>query len=62
MDTETGHFERQFVGEDTWEVVPEDYLLTHGGTMDLVNEMIDNPLKEVRVNAFAFYRWVEEGG
>ena len=62
MDTATGHFERKFVDEKTWEVVTEDYLLSHGGSMDLANDMIDNPLKEVRVNAFAFYRWVEEGG
>lgn len=62
MDTETGHFERKFVDESTWEVVSDDYLLSHGGTKDIVNNMLDNPMTEYRLNAFAFYRWVEEGG
>jgi hypothetical protein len=62
MGTETGHFERQFVGEEKWEVVTKDYLLSHGGSMESINVMIDNPLTEVKINPFAYYRWVEEGG
>lgn len=60
---ETGHFERKYVGEDTWEVVTEGYLLNHDfATKTIINDMKHLPGTEFRLNAFAFYRWVEEGG
>jgi hypothetical protein len=56
----TGHFERKFIDEDIWEYVTEGYILSKGTSPETVEDMKNNPGSELRLNPFAFYRWVSD--